>query len=204
MCVYVNVCVYAADTVEATYGIKTFFPESVAVGSFYFNAYFKMCNVNEPCKLQEGVEYDNLKKKYMVLFRALIASGRYPRYMSCCVRCRVLQGVAGCCRVLQGVAGLCALDCLGEIPQVYVLLCVLQGVAGCCSVLQCVVRCCSLVCADCLGDVSQVYVLLCPPGCCSVLQGVAVCCSFIVRADCLGKVSQVCVLECAARCCSVV
>jgi hypothetical protein len=77
----------------------------VAVGSFFFNAYFKVCNVNAPCKLQEGVgvesqqsalngefvhacpaaltswssaEYDNLKKKYMVLFRALLASGRNP------------------------------------------------------------------------------------------------------------------------------
>ena len=51
------------DTVLVSTGIDTFYSESVAVGSFYFNAYFKDCNVNAPCKLQEGVEYDNLKKK---------------------------------------------------------------------------------------------------------------------------------------------
>lgn len=55
------------DTVKVATGIDTFFSESVAVGSFYFNAYFKDCNVNAPCKLQEGVEYDNLKKKYASL-----------------------------------------------------------------------------------------------------------------------------------------
>lgn len=55
------------DTVKLSTGIDTFFSESVAVGSFYFNAYFKDCNVNAPCKLQEGVEYDNLKKKYVSL-----------------------------------------------------------------------------------------------------------------------------------------
>jgi hypothetical protein len=66
-----------SDTVKIATNYDTYFPESVPVGSFFFNAYFKLCNVNDPCKLQEGVQYENLKKKYMVLYRALLASGRY-------------------------------------------------------------------------------------------------------------------------------
>jgi hypothetical protein len=66
------------DTVKTSTGIVTLFEESVRVGSFYFNAYFKYCNVNEPCKLQEGIAYENLKKKYVVLHRALLAAGYFP------------------------------------------------------------------------------------------------------------------------------
>ena len=66
------------DTVKISTGIETFFEDSVRVGSFFFNAYFKTCNVNDPCKLQEGVEYENLRKKYLVLTRALMAANYFP------------------------------------------------------------------------------------------------------------------------------
>ena len=75
-------CLRRGLQVKVSMGIDTYYSESVAVGSFFFNGYFKVCNVNEPCKLQEGVEYDNLKKKYMVLYRALIASGRFSDKVS--------------------------------------------------------------------------------------------------------------------------
>jgi hypothetical protein len=66
--------------VKVSTGIDTYFSESVAVGSFYFNAYFKDCNVNAPCKLQEGVEYDNLKKKYASLRERQLCT---RLYLSC-------------------------------------------------------------------------------------------------------------------------
>lgn len=67
-----------SETVLAATGISTFYPESVQVGIYFFNAYFKTCNVNAPCKLQEGVLYENLQVKYEILFRGLLASGRAP------------------------------------------------------------------------------------------------------------------------------
>ena len=63
------------------------------------------------------------------------------------VRCRVLQGAAGCCRVLHGVAGVQGVSvrinmCCSTRPDI--LANALQGVAGCCKVLQGVAASCSM------------------------------------------------------------
>jgi len=82
------------------------------------------------------------------------------------VRCRVLQGVAGCCRVVQGVKGYrIAVGCSG-----CVLVCAWRCAAGCWRVLQGVAVCCNAVCCSAVQR-------LCA-SCCMVRawRYVAVCC----------------------------
>jgi len=63
-----------------TAGISTPYPNSVQVQQalFRFNVYFKECSVVKPCQLQQGILWDQMKLKYDILLRALLASGRHP------------------------------------------------------------------------------------------------------------------------------
>jgi hypothetical protein len=54
------------------------YPEVIIVRSFFFESYFKDCTVNAPCKLQEGILFLNIRTKYQILFRGLLASARAP------------------------------------------------------------------------------------------------------------------------------
>jgi len=67
------------DTAKASTGLAVLpYAEAVNVRAFFFQAYFKDCTVNAPCKLQEGVLFLNIRTKYLILFRGLLASDRSP------------------------------------------------------------------------------------------------------------------------------
>uniref|UniRef100_A0A6U5BQ19 Uncharacterized protein n=1 Tax=Hemiselmis andersenii TaxID=464988 RepID=A0A6U5BQ19_HEMAN len=69
-----------STAVLASTGIDTPYPTSVEVQQalFRFNVYFKECSVVKPCQLQQGILWDQMKLKYDILLRALLASGRHP------------------------------------------------------------------------------------------------------------------------------
>jgi len=68
-----------SSAVLAATGLDTPYPQSVEVQQalFRFNVYFKECSVVKPCQLQQGILWDQMKLKYDILLRALLASGRY-------------------------------------------------------------------------------------------------------------------------------